>query len=93
MGNLTDEQFKAIEEKVELTTDNNLTRQLFGSAMYDLQLQHDHWTCTKFKGALEGDTFMDNGELEEWFKKLGISESEYEIFDDQMIDWDEEDED
>lgn len=93
MGNLTDEQVNTVEAKLDFSNDHPIIKQMFGSSLYHLKLEHDSWDCTKGKGQLEGDTFMDNGELEEWFQELKIPESEYDIFDDQLLDWDDDDED
>jgi hypothetical protein len=87
MGNLTDDQIKAIENELE-ELDSKHSRYSSEIKFYRMFVKEinttfgDIWTCSKFPGELYGDTFMDNGCLQEWFKRLGIAESEYEITDD-----------
>lgn len=85
MGDLTDEQVKIIEESlIKINTRSDIE-------FYDMCCINDRWTCFKQPGIIRGDTWMDNGDLEAWFKKLGIAKENYGFFDDNMIDYSEED--
>jgi hypothetical protein len=96
MGNLTDEQITSINEALGDPIEGPLKKYI---EIYKLEVEDpgdghsDHWDCTKELGMVRGDTFMDNGYLEEWFRELEIPPSEFEILDDQLIDWEEYDED
>lgn len=92
MENLTDEQISAIDEELGEPRDTPIKKYI---EMYDLTIKdpgdghEDHWNCVKCPGEIRGDTWMDNGYLEEWFRELKIPQSEYELVDDQLIDWEE----
>lgn len=93
MGNLTNEQFNSIEEALGESINNALKEHI---KIYELKVGNkykDYWTCYKYDGKVYGDTTMDNEYLEEWFKELGILQTEYQINDDDSLDWGYEDED
>ena len=85
MGCLTDEQISIIDEAMGEPRED--------TKRYKLEVKDpgdgysDYWDCIKHSGEIRGETYMDNGTLEEWFRELGIPQSEYEIFDDAVIDW------
>ena len=81
-ANLTDEQLSAIKERMEKEEADNLFREV---PFYRLYLPNDTWDCIESTGEIHGDTFMDNGELEEWFAELDIPNTEWEI-DDEPLD-------
>jgi len=96
MGNLTNEQVVAVEEKLGKSR-NLIPKNLAicgqfveSYVVYDVKCYNDRWICSKGPGEIRGDTWMDNGDLRKWFKKLGIPKQEYVFLsDDEYEDYDE----
>ena len=66
---------KLSKEKIDLF--ENLLKKGDDGIFYEFCVGHDCWTCVKIEDQFSGDTFMDNGYLEKWFKKNKFPATEY----------------